>query len=97
MWHSEGMGLLSWMFAGLIIGAIARFLVRGPHPLGCFGTIGLGIFGSIVGGTLLNVLGGDGLDVATSGFFGSVFGAVLLLVGARWLGQRNQLPPPGRR
>lgn len=91
------MGLLSWIIPGLIIGVVARFLVRGPHPLGCFGTIGLGILGSIVGGTLLNILSGDGLDVATSGFFGSVFGAVLILVAARYLGQRNQLPPPGRR
>ncbi len=89
------MGLLSWMFAGLIVGAIARFLVRGPHPLGCFGTIGLGIFGSILGGTLLNVLTGNGLEIAPSGFFGSIFGAVLLLVGARSLGQRSR--PPGRR
>ncbi len=89
------MGLLSWIIAGLIVGAIARFLVRGPHPLGCIGTIGLGILGSIVGGTVLNVLTGRGLDVAPSGFLGSVFGAVLLLVLARMFGQRSQ--PPSRR
>ncbi len=89
------MGLLSWMLAGLIVGAIARFLVRGPHPLGCFGTIGLGILGSIFGGTVLNVLSGNGLEVAPSGFLGSVFGAVLLLVLARTFGQRS-LPPGGR-
>ena len=86
------MGLLSWILAGLIVGAIARFLVRGPHPLGCIGTIGLGIFGSIVGGTVLNVLAGRGLDVAPSGFLGSVFGAVLLLVLARLFGSGPRSP-----
>ncbi|MGH1504555.1 MAG: GlsB/YeaQ/YmgE family stress response membrane protein [Acidimicrobiales bacterium] len=77
------MGVLGWLLSGLIIGAIARFLVRGPHHLGCIGTIGLGMIGSLVGGTALNALGGNGLELSGSGFFGSVFGAVLVLVLAR--------------
>lgn len=86
------MGLLSWMLAGLIVGAIARFLVRGPHALGCIGTIGLGILGSIVGGTVLSALNGDGFEVRGTNFLGSVFGAVLLLVLARLFGPGQRAP-----
>jgi uncharacterized membrane protein YeaQ/YmgE (transglycosylase-associated protein family) len=89
-------GLFSWLLTGLVVGMIARLLVRGRHALGCFGTIGLGMIGSLVGGTALNVLTGNGFDLAGSGFFGSVFGAVLLLVLVRIFGnspqQTQQLP-----
>lgn len=74
------MGVLSWLFGGLIVGWVARFLVRGNRHLGCLGTIGLGILGSLVGGTLGNLITGDGLDVAYAGFLGSVVGAVLVLM-----------------
>jgi uncharacterized membrane protein YeaQ/YmgE (transglycosylase-associated protein family) len=85
------MGLFSWLITGLIVGMLARLVVKGPHNLGCFGTAGLGILGSLVGGTVLNVLTGDGLSLAGSGFVGSIFGAILVLVAARLLG-RNQAP-----
>ena len=85
------MGILSWIVPGLIVGAIALLLVRGPHNLGCIGTIGLGIIGSVVGGTMINVLTGDGVEVAPAGFLGSVFGGVLVLVLARTFGS-----PPRR-
>ena len=58
-------------------------LVPGNPGLGCIGTIALGMIGSLVGGTTLNALTGDGFELAGSGFFGSVFGAVLVLVIAR--------------
>ncbi len=84
------MGLLAWLLSGLLIGAVARLLVSGRHNLGCIGTIGLGMIGSLVGGTTLNALGGRGFEPSGSGFFGSVFGAVLVLVLARLLGGRSQ-------
>lgn len=77
------MGVLSWLVGGLIVGLLARMLVPGNPGLGCIGTIGLGMIGSLVGGTALNALTGDGFELAGSGFFGSVFGAVLILVLAR--------------
>lgn len=83
------MVVLYWIVTGLIVGIVARFLVKGPHPLGCIGTIGLGILGSLVGGTILNVLSGNGMEMASSGFLGSVFGAVLLLVAARLFGSKS--------
>ncbi len=86
------MALFTWLLGGFIIGAIAQFLVKGHHGLGCVGTIGLGMLGSLVGGTTLNAIGGNGFDLAGSNFLGSIFGAVLVLVVARLI----RKPPPQR-
>jgi uncharacterized membrane protein YeaQ/YmgE (transglycosylase-associated protein family) len=90
--HSGVVALLSWLLGGLIVGMIARTLVRGPHALGCVGTIGLGMIGSLVGGTVVNALRGNRMELAESGFFGSVLGAVLVLVLARLFGRSTQEP-----
>ena len=42
--------ILWWIIVGLIVGALARFLVPGRDPMGWLGTIVLGIAGSFVGG-----------------------------------------------
>jgi len=73
------MGVLTWLFVGLLAGLLARVLVPGSRKLGCAGTIALGLVGSLVGGTLGNVVGGEGLDVATAGLLGSIFGAFVVL------------------
>ncbi|MGI9615547.1 MAG: GlsB/YeaQ/YmgE family stress response membrane protein [Acidimicrobiales bacterium] len=87
------MGVLSWLFTGLIVGAIARLLVRGPHNLGCIGTSFLGIIGSFIGGTLIGAITGDGFTLQAAGFFGAVAGAVILLVLARLFGGSGRPPP----
>ena len=81
------MGLLAWLFGGLIVGAIARTLVKGRFNLGCIGTTGLGMLGSLVGGTVWNVFRGEGMDLTAGGFLTSVLGAVLVLVVVRLLGR----------
>ena len=73
------MGILGWIIIGLIAGAIARWLMPGPDPMGWLGTILLGIVGSLVGGTLLNLLFGGGLELAASGIVGSIIGALIAL------------------
>ena len=73
------MGIIGWIVIGLIAGAIARWLMPGPDPMGWLGTILLGIVGSLVGGTLLNLLFGGGLELAASGILGSILGALIAL------------------
>ena len=73
------MGIIGWIVIGLIAGAIARWLMPGPDPMGWLGTILLGIVGSLVGGTLLNLLFGGGLELAASGILGSILGALVAL------------------
>ena len=77
------MALLSWVLGGLIVGLLAQFVIKGPHNLGCIGTVVLGILGSVVGGTVINGIRGDGFEFAAAGFWGSVFGAMIVLVLAR--------------
>ena len=48
--------IIGALIIGLIVGAIARFLVPGRDPMGCFATALLGIAGSIVGGLIGSVI-----------------------------------------
>jgi uncharacterized membrane protein YeaQ/YmgE (transglycosylase-associated protein family) len=82
------MAIIGWILIGLIAGAIARWLMPGPDPMGWLGTIVLGIVGSLVGGTLLNLLFGGGLELAASGILGSILGAVIAL----WVWRRMRSP-----
>ena len=82
------MGIIGWIVIGLIAGAIARWLMPGPDPMGWLGTIVLGIVGSLVGGTLLNLLFGGGLELAASGILGSILGALIAL----WIWRRMRRP-----
>ncbi|HTH70311.1 MAG TPA: GlsB/YeaQ/YmgE family stress response membrane protein [Candidatus Saccharimonadales bacterium] len=73
------MGIIGWIIIGLIAGAIARWLMPGPDPMGWLGTIVLGIVGSLVGGTLLNLIFGGGLELSAAGILGSILGALIVL------------------
>ena len=78
--------LLVVLFFGIVFGAIARLLVPGPDPMGIVGTWALGVAGSFVGGFLGYVLFGRDFDdgaVQMSGVFGSIIGAVVLLLLVR--------------
>ena len=46
------MGILSWIVFGLIAGAIAKLIHRGPDPGGWIVTIIIGIVGAFVGGAI---------------------------------------------
>lgn len=54
-----GLLLLALWYAltGLIIGALARWLLPGPDPMGTLVTIGYGIGGSLLGGLVSRLLG----------------------------------------
>jgi uncharacterized membrane protein YeaQ/YmgE (transglycosylase-associated protein family) len=75
------MGIFSWIIMGLIVGALAKFLMPGDDPGGIIVTILIGIAGAFVGGFVGSRMGLG----AVSGFnFGSLAlatgGALLLLI-----------------
>lgn len=74
------LGLIGFLIVGLIAGALARFLVPGPDPIGIVGTLILGVVGAFVGGTLWNLLTGEGFDFQPAGIIGAVIGAVIALL-----------------
>ena len=75
--------LLGWIFFGLVVGVIAKFLMPGPDPRGFIVTIGLGIAGSVVGGFLARLVGWYGPQ-EQAGYLMSIFGAIVVL----WLYRR---------
>jgi uncharacterized membrane protein YeaQ/YmgE (transglycosylase-associated protein family) len=77
------MGWLSWIVPGLIVGLIARVVVRPGRRFGCLGTILLGIIGSFVGGLIGSVISNDGFDLSPAGWVGSIIGAIVVLVIVR--------------
>jgi uncharacterized membrane protein YeaQ/YmgE (transglycosylase-associated protein family) len=74
------MHILGWLLFGLIVGAIAKFLMPGRDPGGWVVTILLGIAGSFVGGFIAQALThGDQNGAQTAGWIGSIIGAMVLL------------------
>lgn len=82
------MGIIGWIIFGLIVGALAKFIMPGSDPGGILITILLGIAGALVGGFLGRMLGlyeaGE-----PAGFIGALVGSVLLL----WLYRKFKTKP----
>jgi len=75
--------LVSMVILGAIAGALARWVVPGEDPMSIAMTVALGIVGSFVGGFLGWLIFGKDLSegaLQPSGIFGSVIGAVLVLL-----------------
>ena len=74
------MGIFSWIFMGLLVGALATFIMPGEDPGGIFITILIGIAGAFVGGFIGSAIG---LGEVTGFNLGSLLlatgGALLLL------------------
>ena len=70
--------ILGWIFFGLIVGVIAKFLLPGRDPSGFIVTIGIGIAGAFVGGFLARLVGWYGPQ-ENAGYLMSIFGAIVLL------------------
>jgi uncharacterized membrane protein YeaQ/YmgE (transglycosylase-associated protein family) len=73
------MGIIGTIIVGLIVGAIARFLLPGEQKMGWILTCLLGIGGSLIAGYVGQAMGwyaaGQG-----AGWIASIVGAVILLV-----------------
>ena len=82
------MGILMWILFGLVIGAIAKFLMPGRDPGGLIVTILLGIAGALVGGFIGRALGFYGPG-QSAGWVMSIIGAVVLLALYRMLAHRR--------
>ena len=70
------MGFISWIIMGLIVGALAKWIMPGRDPGGIFVTIGLGLAGSFVGGIIGSIIGVGG---SIGSLVLAVVGALLLL------------------
>jgi uncharacterized membrane protein YeaQ/YmgE (transglycosylase-associated protein family) len=80
---------LLWMLiVGLVVGAIARWLMPGAENMGWLMTALLGIAGSFVGGFIARLFSkpADGAIVHPAGLILSVIGAMILLFVARKMG-----------
>lgn len=84
------MGILSWIIFGLIAGGIAKFLMPGKDPGGCFLTIILGIVGAAVGGWIGTMLGFGSVqqfDMRSLGV--AILGSLVILLIYRMIAGRR--------
>jgi uncharacterized membrane protein YeaQ/YmgE (transglycosylase-associated protein family) len=83
-------GIIGWIFFGLLAGAFARALTPGRHSIGCFGTLAVGVVGALLGGFLGEaVFDTDvrfGWDLKP--FLLAVAGSIVLLLGLNALSRR---------
>jgi uncharacterized membrane protein YeaQ/YmgE (transglycosylase-associated protein family) len=75
------MGIILFLLFGFAVGLVARALMPGRQKMGLIGTTALGCGGAFVGGFLGNLIAGRSvLDLTTAGFFGSLIGALVVLL-----------------
>jgi uncharacterized membrane protein YeaQ/YmgE (transglycosylase-associated protein family) len=75
------MGLFSMILMGLLVGAIAKYIVPGKDPGGLIVTTMIGVLGALIGGALGERLGWGtitGFDLRS--IFVATLGAILLLL-----------------
>ncbi|HEY6050167.1 MAG TPA: GlsB/YeaQ/YmgE family stress response membrane protein [Thermoanaerobaculia bacterium] len=84
------MGILGWIIFGLVVGALAKFLMPGRDGGGIIVTMLLGIVGALVGGFLGRALGLYGAN-EPAGFVGALVGAIVVLLIYRMATGRRRL------
>ncbi len=74
------MGILSWIVMGLLVGALAKWIMPGPDGGGIIVTMLLGIVGAFVGGWIGSLLGfSPGAGFTLGGIALATAGALLVL------------------
>jgi len=82
--------IIGWIIFGIIVGAIARLVMPGHHPIGVVMTIILGVVGSFVGGMIAWLFtGGPERPYSPAGWILSVIGAIIVL----WIATRVARAP----
>lgn len=85
------MGFIWTIIIGLIVGALAKFIMPGKDPGGIIVTILLGIAGSLLAGFLGRAIGWYNDPGDAPGIIASIIGALILLWLYRlFIGHRNQ-------
>ena len=86
------MQFILFLIFGLIVGALARFIVPGREPGGWVVSMLLGVVGAFVGGFLGRAFGMYGDDVRTGGFVMSLIGAIIVVGLYHAVARRRTLP-----
>jgi uncharacterized membrane protein YeaQ/YmgE (transglycosylase-associated protein family) len=90
--------ILSIIFSGFLLGALARWAVPGPDPMPFWLTVLIGFGGSVVGGGIVAALLGADKDVSSSDYFsvvmGSVLASILLVIAYRRFVQKRPITGP---
>ena len=84
--------ILGMLILGLIVGAIARFIVPGKDDMGWILTCVLGIAGGWVGGTLGSLIFAHKFDLTPPikhSFLGALVGAVILVLIYRFVKSKS--------
>ncbi len=84
------MSILMFILFGLIVGFLARAIMPGRQSMGFVATALVGIAGSFIGGIIGNAISGAPiLDLHSSGFIGSIIGALIVLAIMGYAGRRR--------
>ena len=84
------MSILMFILFGLIVGFLARAIMPGRQSMGWVATALVGVAGSFIGGVIGNLLSGAPLlDLHSSGFIGSIVGALIVLAIMGFAGRRR--------
>jgi uncharacterized membrane protein YeaQ/YmgE (transglycosylase-associated protein family) len=88
------MHLILFLVFGLIIGALARFIVPGHEPGGWVVSMIIGVVGAYLGGILGRVLGLYPSYESTGGWVASLIGAIVVTFIYHAVVARRASPPP---
>ncbi len=88
------MGILWTLIIGLVVGAIAKFLMPGKDPGGFIVTMLVGVAGALLAGFLGRAMGWYANPGEGPGIIASIIGALLLLLLYRmFVGRRGTTVP----
>ena len=80
------MGIISWIIMGLIVGALAKWIMPGRDPGGFIVTILIGIAGAFVGGFIGSLIGlGSVTGFNLISLILAIGGSLVILYGYRML------------